>query len=115
MFGPLRKREDGTYVFATPIGDGHVPMISVQDIGYFARYSFDHRKEVSGKDLKVASQLVTWDGPDGLVDTFRRVTGKKAIFKHQTIEEWMNNFRGTDKPVGQDTGKGSTTWKANFT
>jgi len=27
----------------------------------------------------------------------------------------MNNFYGTDKPVAQDTRRGSTTWKANFT
>lgn len=115
MFGPLRVRDDGTYVFASPIGDGRMPMISLHDIGYFARYSFDHREEVSGKDLRVASQLVGWDGPDGLVETFKRVTGKNAVYKRQTIEEWMNNFYGTDMLVGKDTEKGSTTWKANFT
>ena len=115
MFGPLNKREDGTYVFASPIGDGRAPMIALSDIGYFARYSFDHREEVSGKDLKVATQMVGWDGPDGVVETFKRVTGKKAVFKRQTIEEWMNNWIGTDRPVAYDTAKGTTSWKKNFT
>lgn len=115
MFGPLNKREDGTFVFASPIGDGHVPMIALTDLGFFARYSFDHREEVSGKDLEVASQMVGWDGPDGLVETFKRITGQKAIFKRQTVEEWMTNLANTDDPVALDTEKGSTTWKTNFT
>lgn len=114
MFGPLHKREDGTFVFASPIGDGHVPMIALSDLGFFARYSFDHREEVSEKDLEVASQMVSWDGPDGLVETFKRVTGQKAVFKRQTIEEWMENLLNTDMPVGADTPLGSTTWKQNF-
>ena len=58
MFGPHNKRADGTYVFSTPIGQGHVPMIALSDLGFFARYSFDHRAEVSGKDLEVASDWV---------------------------------------------------------
>ena len=115
MFGPINKRGDGTYVFASPIGDGRAPMTALSDIGYFARYSFDHREEVSGKDLKVATQMVGWDGPDGVVETFKRVTGKKAVFKRQTIEEWMNNWIGTDRPVAYDTAKGTTSWKKNFT
>ncbi|KAI5117439.1 hypothetical protein M0805_007009 [Coniferiporia weirii] len=117
MFGPLKQRADGTFVFASPIGNGHVPMIALSDIGFFARYSFDHRTEVSGKDLEVASQMVGWDGPDGVVETFKRVTGQKAVFVRQTIDEWMNNFVGTDqKPVAGDVSVevGGTTWRKNF-
>ncbi|KAI5117438.1 hypothetical protein M0805_007008 [Coniferiporia weirii] len=114
MFGPLTQRADGTFVFASPIGDGHVPMIALSDLGFFARYSFDHRTEVSGKDLEIASQMVGWDGPDGLVETFKRVTGQKAVYVRQTIDEWMNNFKGTDRPVARELGKGSTTWRKNF-
>ncbi|KAH8116911.1 NAD(P)-binding protein [Phellopilus nigrolimitatus] len=115
MFGPLAQRADGTFVFASPIGDGRMPMIALSDIGFFARYSFDHRAEVSGKDLEITSQMVGWDGPDGVVETFKRVTGQKAVFVRQTIDEWMDNFTGTDMPVGVDTREGSTTWKKNFT
>ncbi|KAH8116906.1 NAD(P)-binding protein [Phellopilus nigrolimitatus] len=114
IFGPLKQRADGTFVFASPIGDGHVPMIALSDLGFFARYSFDRREEVSGKDLEVASQMVGWDGPDGVVETFKRVTGQKAVFVRQTVDEWMDNLKGTDRPVARDLGKGSTTWRQNF-
>ena len=45
--------DDGTRVFAAPLGKGHVPIVSVTDIGYFVRYIFDHRAETSGKELRI--------------------------------------------------------------
>jgi hypothetical protein len=50
-------QEDGTRVFIAPLGKGHVPIVSVDDIGYFARYIFDHRMETSGKDLQVRAKI----------------------------------------------------------
>lgn len=114
MFGPIKKRSDGTFVFASPIGNGHVPMIALSDLGFFARYSFDHREEVSGKNLEIASQMVTWYGPDGVVETFKRVTGQKAVYVPQSVDEWMGNFTNTDMLMAVDTEQGSTTWKENF-
>ena len=76
MFGPFRKREDGTYVFASPIGDGHVPMIALSDLGYFSRYAFDHRTETSGKDLEIASDLVNWNY---LVSIFQKDSQKSTL------------------------------------
>jgi hypothetical protein len=32
--------DDGTRVFAAPLGKGHVPIITLPDLGYFARYIF---------------------------------------------------------------------------
>ena len=115
MFGPLNQRADGTFVFASPIGAGHVPMIALEDLGFFARYSFDHRAEVSGKDLEVASDWVSWDH---LVATFTKVTGLKAEYVRQSYDEWCANRLGTDRPVANErgtVGDGSTTWKQNFT
>ena len=114
MFGPLNRRADGTYVFATPIGNGHVPLIALTDVGFFARYSFDHRAEVSGQELLVASEIVGWDY---LVETFQRVTGQKAVVLHQTFDEWFANFNNTDRPIAneREQGDGSTTWRQNFT
>jgi hypothetical protein len=51
-------QDDGTRVFAAPLGKGHAPIVSVDDIGYFARYIFDHRTETSGKDLKVRTKVL---------------------------------------------------------
>ncbi len=113
MFAPLNKRADGTFVFASPVGDGHVPMIALEDLGWWARYAFDHRAETSARDLEVASDVVGWDY---LVSTFKNVTGQKAVFLKLTPDEWFNLFDGTDKPVANEReyGDGSTTWKENF-
>ncbi|OCH95106.1 NAD(P)-binding protein [Obba rivulosa] len=113
MFGPLNKRNDGTFVFATPIGTGHVAMIALSDLGYFARYSFDHRAETSGQELEVASDMVGWDY---LVETFRKVTGQKAEVLYLSYDEWCANFDGIDKPVANERkeGEGATTWRENF-
>ncbi|KAI5117440.1 hypothetical protein M0805_007010 [Coniferiporia weirii] len=116
--GPLTQRADGTFVFASPIGDGHIPLITLSDLGFFARYSFDHRKEVSGKDLEIASQMVGWEGVDGVVETFKRVTGQKAVFVRQTPEQWMGNFIDLEnRPFAVDipVESGGTTWRKNFT
>ncbi|PSR99449.1 hypothetical protein PHLCEN_2v4128 [Hermanssonia centrifuga] len=113
MFGPLNQRADGTFVFATPVGNGHVPMIALADLGFFARYTFDHRAETSRQDLKIASDVVGWDY---LVSTFTKVTGQKAVALYQSPDEWFDNFHHTDRPVATDRqkGDGTTTWKQNF-
>lgn len=113
MFGPMYERTDGTLVFASPIGDGHVPMISVSDLGFFARYTFDNRALTSGKDLEIASEMVGWDH---IVSTFIKVTGKKAVFERLGLEEWFSHIPGANLPVAAErkAGDGSTTWKQNF-
>lgn len=113
MFAPLTRRTDGTYVFAAPIGSGHVPMIALTDLGYFARYTFDHRELTSAKDLEVATEMVGWDH---LVSAFQKVTGKKAVAVYQTIDEWMANFKNTDIPVAYERTPGEgLSWRKNFT
>ena len=99
MFGPLNQRSDGTYVFATPVGSGHVPMIALSDLGYFARYTFDHRAETSGQELEIASDVVGWNY---LAKTFMKVTGKKAQVVDQTLDEWFANFAGVDEPLANE-------------
>lgn len=114
MFGPLYQRKDGTYVFASPIENGHVNMTALSDLGFWARYTFDHRAETSAKDLEIASDIVGWDY---LVETFTKVTGQPAVFIHQSLDEWWNNFVGVDKPVANERGvedDGSTTTRQNF-
>lgn len=117
MFGPLHQRKDGTFVFATPIGSGHVPMIALSDLGYFARFTFDHREDTSGKELEIATEMVGWDS---LVSTFKKVTGQKAIVLHQSLDEWFANFENVDLPLAHDYNKGVevegvVTFRSNFT
>ncbi|KAH9945037.1 NAD(P)-binding protein [Epithele typhae] len=126
MFGPLKTRADGTAVFATPIGCGHVPMIALADLAFFARHTFDHRESTSGRELQVASDVVGWDA---LAATFTRVTGRRAEVVHQTVDEWFANFEGVDDPLANERGSDgangvelgdmaatttTTTWAENF-
>ena len=113
QFGPLAKKDDGTYIFAPPIGNGHIPMIALKDLGFWARYSFDNRSTVSGRDLEVASHLAS--GKD-IVEAFKKVTGKKAVLVENVgVEQWFGVFKNPNFPVAVFGGKGSTTWKDNFT
>ncbi|KAJ6505964.1 NAD-P-binding protein [Mycena vulgaris] len=113
FFGPLNKRADGTFVFATPVGDGYIPMIALGDIGFWARWTFDHRSETSAKDLEIASEMVQISS---LVKTFTKVTGKPAVYKRLTIDEWWDNFTGGDSPIANEKayGDGSTTTRQNM-
>ena len=113
IFGPLNRRKDGTFVFATPVGQGSVSMVALADIGYFARYAFDHRNASSAHDYRVASDIVSWDY---LTSTFRKVTGSKVAVVYQSYDDWVANFTNTEYPVAneREIGDGSTTWRENF-
>lgn len=112
MLGPINVREDGTHVFATPFTEEPVPLIALADLGYFVRYTFDHRDEMSGRDLHISSEPVSWPV---LVETFQKVTGKKAIWKPLTVDEWMATVDNKDRPLAiEDQAPGAFTWEQNF-
>ncbi|KAJ7825178.1 NAD-P-binding protein [Mycena olivaceomarginata] len=114
LFDPLNVRADGTVVFAAPVANGQIPMIALKDLGWWARYTFDHRLETSGSELNITSERVGWDY---LVETFTKVTGKPAVFKPQSLDEWWTNFDdGVNDPVASDKtrGDGSRTIRDNF-
>jgi hypothetical protein len=89
-----------------------MPLIALEDLGFFARYTFDHRNETSTKNLEIASEMVGWEH---LVATFAKVTGKKAEYNRETLGEWFSKMENADKPVAAEGGQGSTTWAENFT
>ncbi|KAJ7129088.1 NAD-P-binding protein [Mycena filopes] len=114
VFDPLNVRADGTVVFAAPVAGGQIPMIALKDLGWWARYTFDHRSETSGREFNITSERVGWEY---LVKTFTKVTGKPAVFKPQSLDEWWLNFGpGIDEPVASDKarGDGSRTIRDNF-
>ncbi|KAJ7753955.1 hypothetical protein DFH07DRAFT_823750 [Mycena maculata] len=111
---PMNVRSDGTVVFATPAGNAKLPLIVLRDNGLWARWTFDHRAETSGRDLDVVSELVRWDD---LVKTFTKVTGKPAVYRSLTLDQWWANFDDrANNPMASDKkrGDGSTTIKQNF-
>ncbi|KAF7367652.1 NAD-P-binding protein [Mycena sanguinolenta] len=115
IFNPLNVREDGTVVFAAPFGDAHVPLIALEDLGWWARYTFDHRTETSGKELNIASELVHWDD---LARTFTKVTGRPAVYVRLTVDEFLAVFDEEKMagPIASDKkrGDGSKTMRENF-
>ncbi|KAL1687240.1 hypothetical protein GGG16DRAFT_105198 [Schizophyllum commune] len=110
LCGPLSRRVDGTFVFASPIGDGCMPMVALDDLGWWARYILDKRAATSGVELRIASDMVGWDD---LVATFSRVTGQPAVHVRLSVWEWLACFEGQERSIANEesTGadRGSTT------
>ncbi|KAJ7763920.1 hypothetical protein B0H14DRAFT_3510576 [Mycena olivaceomarginata] len=98
LFGPLNVREDGTVVFAAPLEDGHVPLIALKDLGWWARYT-----PVTGTTSSRPS---------------RRSTGLPAVYKRLSIEEYFSVFEAEklDGPLASDKrrGDGSKSVGDNF-
>lgn len=114
MFGPVKERDDGTVVFVTPVGKGHVNMIALEDFGFFVRYAFDHRQGTSGQDLQISTDKVDWEY---LRETFEKVTGKRAEVIYKSYDDWVKMLDGVDVPLANERGSaldGSITWKENF-
>ncbi|KAJ7909479.1 nmrA-family protein [Mycena leptocephala] len=115
MFAPLNVRKDGTVVFAAPIEDGHVPLVALKDLGWWARYTFDHRTETSGRELNITSERVHWDD---LVKTFTKVTGRPAVFKRLTLDQYFDIFDAEKlaAPIANEKkrGDGSKTIRQNM-
>ncbi|KAJ7082824.1 NAD(P)-binding protein [Mycena crocata] len=116
LYAPLNIRKDGTVVFVAPVEDGHIPMIALKDLGWWARWTFDHRVETSARELNVTSDRVTFDD---IVKTFTKVTGQPAVYKRVTMDEWFDLFDAEKMaaPVANELrrGDGSTTLRENFT
>ncbi|KAJ7723702.1 NAD-P-binding protein [Mycena olivaceomarginata] len=90
LFDPLNVRADGTVVFAAPVANGQIPMIALKDLGWWARYTFDHRLETSGSELNITSECVGWDY---LVETFTKVTGKTCLASDKTRGDGSRTIR----------------------
>lgn len=101
-----RPQPDGSYLWALPLGQGHVPLIGLSDFAYFTRYIFDNPSEVSGVDLEVASEMATWSD---VVQTFERVTGKKGVYRDITLDQYFSSLPPAfpaDGPVARDVPDG---------
>ncbi|KAN0141807.1 NAD-P-binding protein [Lactarius tabidus] len=88
----------------------YMDMLQIR-IGYFARYTFDHRTERSGKNLEMASE---WAGWEHLVATFTKVMGHNAVYNRETLEEWLAQTENAVKLVAAEGAPGSIPWAENF-
>ncbi|KAF5392846.1 hypothetical protein D9757_000950 [Collybiopsis confluens] len=90
LLGPLPQRENGKVVWATPVGDGHIPAVSIEDIAWWTCYALDHRFESSGQDFQIVTEYMTIDQ---LVETFTRVTGIPAVRKRVSMDEYLDVYK----------------------
>jgi hypothetical protein len=98
-------RADGTRVFALPLGDGHLPLMTLHDNGVFARIVFDDRAAWSGKTLNMLSHFAT--GLE-LAETLEKVAGVKAVYEPISLEKWIRELAIADAPVATTDPQGIT-------
>jgi uncharacterized protein YbjT (DUF2867 family) len=102
--------DDGTRVFAAPLAKGHIPIITLSDLGHFARYIFDHPDQTAGKNLEVASDYLAWDH---LAAAFTEVTGLPAIYQPVTYPQWLAAHPWKDAPAAVED-PGGMSFADNF-
>jgi hypothetical protein len=56
LFDQLRgfERDDGTFVFRLPLGDGAIPFVHLDDLGHYVNWIFANPNESAGVNVKVA-------------------------------------------------------------
>nr|UWK20041.1 NmrA family protein [Trichoderma gamsii] len=91
--------DPSTLVFAVPLGDGECPLIYLEDYGAYARWLFDNPSRSNGLELHVATEDIAWKD---LAAVFTEVTGKKAVYKDVTLDEYfkLGIFPEPDAKVG---------------
>lgn len=111
FWGPSNIREDGTRVWVSPIGKtGTVPMIALEDLGWWTRYIFDNVESTSGKDLQVASQMASIHD---VMEAFKTTTGLPAEMKELSMDDYFKLWNGTEVPMAANVPNGKT-WEENF-
>jgi len=77
-----------TWVFTAPVGAGRPPMIYLEDLGGYAKWMFDNPDRSNGMNLRIATDLVGWED---LARTFTEVTGKKAMFRDVSLNDYFKS------------------------
>ena len=95
MLRPFPHPQDPeTMVFAVPLGNARVPLIYLEDYGRYARWMFDTPSRSNGLELHVATEDIAYKD---LVTAFTEVTGKKAVYKDVSLDEYFA-FGVFDRP-----------------
>lgn len=81
-----KKHESGVYDFRIPLGDGVIPYVCLDDLGYYVRWVFEHPEKSAGLNLEIAVEDVSLQQ---IAEVFTAVTGKPAKSTNVTIEEWF--------------------------
>src|ERR1700689_5406824 len=84
----LRPRvlDDGTYVFAAPLGDGYIAFADLSTYGHYTRWIFDNPAKSIGRRISLPTYPTSLKG---IAEAFARVTDKHVIAKDVTQDEWF--------------------------
>ena len=104
LFAPTIQA-DGTRIFTMPLANGHLPLLTLPDLGAFALKIFQDREYWSGKTLNTVSHFAT--GQE-IADTLERVAGVKAVYQPLSIEEWIAELPYAGAPVATTDPEGIT-------
>ncbi|KAJ5984452.1 hypothetical protein N7481_006551 [Penicillium waksmanii] len=83
----LKRAEDGSYQLFYPVGnEAKFPLFdAVQDTGLFVKVALKHADQLKNKQVLAAADYYT---PQEIVDTFSKVSGKKAVFIQISSEQY---------------------------
>jgi hypothetical protein len=108
-------KDPKTLVFAAPLGQGAVPLIVLSDLGLYGKWIFDTPSRSNGLILKTSTEHVSWEY---LVATFTAITGRKAVYKDVTLDEYFASgvFPDPERKVGHSVEQDGTlqTYRENF-
>lgn len=93
--GRLADGRDGL-VFGMALGAGRYPLVSLEDIGWFARYLIDNLATWGGRTLRVAGDSLS--GAE-IAATFERVTGIAAEYRDVPLNMLRAAMPGTGHDV----------------
>ncbi|KAF7554097.1 hypothetical protein G7Z17_g3166 [Cylindrodendrum hubeiense] len=112
---PKLDEKTGEYVFRAFLGDkGSMALVSLVELGWFARYMFEHPEEFVGDLLSVGIQHVTGQM---MADAFVTVTGQKARYEPLTKQELESSFTTVKMGTGHSPGYDDptlVTWRQMF-
>ena len=97
--------EDGTRTFAFPLKEGHLPFMSLLDMGIFTLKVFQDRERWSGKTLNLVSEFNTGKQ---LAEALTKTADVKAVYKNVSYEEWVASLSFGDAPVATMDPEGIT-------
>ncbi|KAH7312884.1 hypothetical protein BKA65DRAFT_573767 [Rhexocercosporidium sp. MPI-PUGE-AT-0058] len=118
MLRPFPEVIDGEelMVFKAPVGNGVPPFIYLQDLAKYARWIVENPEKSNGVNLRIATESIGWEE---IAKAFTEVTGKKAIFRDITLDEYFASgvFPDADAKVGHSVGHEDETlqtYRQNF-
>jgi hypothetical protein len=106
-----------TWIFAVPLGGAKCPLIHLDDYGKYTRWILDNPNQSNGIELHGATEDIAWKD---LATALSEVTGKKAVYKDVTIEEYfqLGIFLDPEAKIESSGGQEDSTFfsvRENFT